>query len=47
MEENLPLLESDVPKLREALEQAAIDKQRMIRALDQTSEGPRSLGSAQ
>jgi len=46
MEENLPLLERDVPKLREALEQAAIDRQHMIKALDQTSEGPRSLGSA-
>jgi len=47
MEENLPLLESDVPWLRETLEQAAIDKERMIRVLDQTSEGPRSFGSAQ
>jgi hypothetical protein len=46
MEENLPLLESDVPRLREALEQAAIDKERMTRALDQTSEGPRSLENA-
>ena len=47
MEENLPLLERDVPWLRETLEQAAVDKERMIRALDLTSEGPRSLGSAQ
>ena len=47
MEENLPLLERDVPWLREALEQAAVDKERMIRALDQTSEGPSSLGSTQ
>jgi hypothetical protein len=47
MEVNLPLLERDVPWLREALEQASVDKERMIRALDQTSEGPRSLGSTQ
>jgi hypothetical protein len=47
MEENLPLLERDVPWLREALEQAAVDKERMISALDQTSEGPRSLGTTQ
>jgi hypothetical protein len=47
MEKNLPLLERDVPWLRETLEQAAADKERMTRALDQTSEGPRSLGSTQ
>ncbi len=46
MKENLPLLERDVPWLREVLEQAAVDRERMIRALDQTSEGPRSHGSS-
>jgi septation ring formation regulator EzrA len=47
MEENLPLLERDIPYLRETLEQAAVDKERMTRVLDQTSEGPRSLGTTQ
>jgi hypothetical protein len=47
MEENLPLLERDVPWLRETLEQAAVDKDRMTKALDQTSEGNTSLGSTQ
>ena len=46
MEEKLPLLESNVPKLREALEQAALDKERMTKVLDQTSEGSRIHGSA-
>jgi hypothetical protein len=32
MEENLPLLERDVPWLREALEQAAVDKDRMTKS---------------
>jgi len=44
MRENLPLLERDVSWLREVLEQAAVDRERMISALDQTSEGPRSHG---
>jgi len=46
MEENLPLLEKDVPKLREAVEQAAVDRQKMIDALDQTSKGLESHGKA-
>ena len=46
MEENLPLLEKGVPKLREALEQAAVDRQAMIDALDQTSKGLESHGNA-
>lgn len=46
MKEDLPLLESEVPRLREALEQAALDKRVMMEALDQTSKGLESRGSA-